>query len=139
MAQIFFVSEAAHELCDTAGLTQSQKMFAYQANEAGSYTDLATDFLWLNVDVDMPFTLTELQAKADELLAAEPLRLLRHLRTKLLEETDWMAVGDRTMSQAEIDYRQALRDLPANSPSVGFVDYANGDVTLTGVTWPTKP
>ena len=39
---------------------------------------------------------------------------VRRLRTRVLNETDWRAVKDRTMSQAWKDYRQALRDLPQN-------------------------
>lgn len=52
---------------------------------------------------------------------------IRDKRNALLAETDWWAVADRTMTQAEIDYRQALRDLPqqANFP--------------LDITWPTKP
>lgn len=38
--------------------------------------------------------------------------ILRKFRDDLLEQTDWRAVKDRTMSQAWKDYRQALRDLP---------------------------
>lgn len=53
--------------------------------------------------------------------------LNRIVRDKLLAETDWWAVADRTMTQAEIDYRQALRDVPAQA---GFPE---------NVTWPTKP
>ena len=51
----------------------------------------------------------------------------RQERNALLAETDWWAVADRTMTQAEIDYRQALRDVPAQA---GFPE---------NVTWPTKP
>jgi hypothetical protein len=40
---------------------------------------------------------------------------LRFERNNLLTETDWMAASDRTMSSAETAYRQALRDLPANT------------------------
>ena len=48
-------------------------------------------------------------------------------RDALLAETDWWAVSDRTMTQAETDYRQALRDVPQQE---GFpID----------ITWPTKP
>ncbi|WP_291810409.1 phage tail assembly chaperone [Limnobacter sp.] len=66
---------------------------------------------------------------------------LRHLRTKLLLETDHWAYQDApTMTQAQIDYRQALRDLPANTTTsdIGFGTDGYG-LTLTGVTWPTKP
>ena len=37
---------------------------------------------------------------------------LRKFRDDLLDQTDWRAVKDRTMSQTWKDYRQALRDLP---------------------------
>ena len=52
---------------------------------------------------------------------------VRSERDILLAETDWWSCSDRTMTQAEIDYRQALRDVPAQA---GFP---------TDITWPTKP
>ena len=51
----------------------------------------------------------------------------RKQRNIMLEETDWWAVQDRVMSQAEIDYRQALRDVPAQE---GFP---------LNIDWPIKP
>ena len=69
-----------------------------------------------------------------ELQAAEPLRLLRVERDRLLAECDWWASSDLTMSAKRKSYRQALRDLPASaSPSL------DESGQLTGVTWPTKP
>jgi len=59
--------------------------------------------------------------------AAEPMRLLREERDRLIAETDWMANSDVTMSDAWRTYRQALRDLPANT-----TDPANP-------VWPTEP
>lgn len=57
---------------------------------------------------------------------------LRFIRDQLLAATDWMAVSDRTMTQAQIDYRQALRDLPETAdPQLD----ENGN--LTNVTWPS--
>jgi hypothetical protein len=77
-------------------------------------------------------TEAQIQAKIAELEAAEPLRQLRQQRNQLLSETDWMAVADRTMTQAQIDYRQALRNLPETAdPQLD----ENGN--LTNVTWPT--
>jgi hypothetical protein len=74
----------------------------------------------------------EIQTKIAELEAAEPLRQLREQRNQLLQQSDWMAVSDRVMTQAQIDYRQALRDLPATAdPQLD----ENGN--LTNVTWPT--
>ena len=42
---------------------------------------------------------------------------LRMFRCDCLNNTDWLAVKDRTMSQAWKDYRQALRDLPQDHAS----------------------
>ena len=85
---------------------------------------------WLSVDKTQPSE-AEIQAKIAELQAAEPLRQLREQRNQLLQQTDWMAVSDRTMTQAQIDYRQALRDLPQTAdPQLD----ENGQ--LTNVTWP---
>ena len=52
---------------------------------------------------------------------------LRAKRTKLLAETDYLALSDATLNADMRTYRQALRDLPANTS-----DPANP-------TWPTKP
>lgn len=53
--------------------------------------------------------------KQNELQAAEDLRLLRVERDKRLAETDWWMLSDTaTPSQAQLDYRQALRDITAS-------------------------
>ena len=73
----------------------------------------------------------EIQAKIAELTAAEPMRLLRIERDRLIQQTDWWVLPDRTATPAQLAYRQALRDLPANStPALD----ENGN--LTGVEWP---
>ena len=41
---------------------------------------------------------------------------IRAMRDQELDETDWRAVSDRTISQDWIDHRQALRDLPQDFP-----------------------
>jgi len=80
-----------------------------------------------------PPTEEQIQSKLAELTAAEPLRQLRQQRNQLLAQTDWMAVSDRVMTQTQIDYRQALRDITTQTPSLD----SNGN--LTGITWPTAP
>ena len=40
---------------------------------------------------------------------------VRAERNQLLEDTDWQASSDYTMSDAQKTYRQALRDLPATN------------------------
>lgn len=75
-----------------------------------------------------------IQAKIVELQAAEPMRLLRQQRDQLLTQTDWWVLPDRTATQAQLDYRQSLRDLPQNSsPKLD----ENGQ--LINVNWPEKP
>jgi len=70
---------------------------------------------------------TLVDAAATELATESAWSSLRTKRTKLLAESDWMANSDVTMSDAWRTYRQALRDLPANTS-----DAANP-------VWPTKP
>ena len=77
----------------------------------------------------------EIFVKAQKLQAAEPMRLLRQQRDQKLALTDWMAVSDRTMTPAQIDFRQSLRDMPANNPDVALNDAGE----LINVTWPTEP
>jgi len=85
---------------------------------------------WLDSIQTKP-TEEEIQVKIAELQAAEPMRLLREQRNQLLQKSDWMAVSDRTITQTQIDYRQALRDLPETAdPQLD--DQGN----LTNVTWP---
>lgn len=77
----------------------------------------------------------ELTAKITELQAAEPMRQLRLERTRLLAQSDWMAVSDRTMTPEQIAYRQGLRDMPADNPDVAL----NEAGELINITWPTEP
>jgi len=69
----------------------------------------------------------ELLAKSAEIPEILNWRDLRRKRDRLLAETDWWANSDVTMTDEQRIYRQALRDLPANTE-----DPANP-------VWPTKP
>jgi len=74
--------------------------------------------------------------KKTELTNAEPMRLLRVERDRLLAETDWMANSDVTLADNWKTYRQALRDLPASaSPKLS----SDGSLDMSSVTFPTKP
>jgi hypothetical protein len=75
----------------------------------------------------------QIQAQIAELEAAEPMRLLRLERTRLLAESDWMANSDVTMTEEWRVYRQALRDITTQTPSL------DNQGNLTGITWPTPP
>ena len=61
------------------------------------------------------------------LSADDQLRQLRVERNKRLGITDVWALSDRTMTQAQIDYRQALRDITKTATS------------LDDVSWPEQP
>ena len=76
----------------------------------------------------------EIQAKIAELEAAEPMRLLKEERNQRIAATDWRFLSDQTPSQEWIDYRQALRDLPANS-----TPELDEDGNLINVNWPVEP
>mgnify|MGYP003133241768 CR=1 FL=1 len=76
---------------------------------------------------DWGTTWSEVKEKADEIKAAEPMKLLRAERDRRLAEVDWWASSDLTMSDERKAYRQELRDITKSATS------------LDDVTWPTKP
>jgi len=84
------------------------------AIESSSPSDWGTDWAAVN-------------AKQAELAAAEPMKLLRAERDRLIAETDWWASSDLTMTAAQTTYRQALRDITETYSS------------LADVVWPSKP
>jgi hypothetical protein len=77
----------------------------------------------------MPFTIAELDTKADELAAAQPLLMLRNARNDRLKSSDWTQGADvpDDIKLAWQPYRQALRNITET--------YSN----LDEVIWPTKP
>jgi len=79
----------------------------------------------------VPFTAEEIaerEAYIRDVLPVEQLAALRFKRNQLLAETDYLGLPDLGGFSAEMTaYRQALRDLPANT-----TDPANP-------VWPTKP
>ena len=89
--------------------------------------DNLSTLVWLSEDITQPSN-EDIEAKATELTNAEPLRLLRTERNRLLAETDyWNASDTPDMSDEQIAYRQALRDITETYTS------------LDDVVWPTKP
>lgn len=62
---------------------------------------------------------------SDEEIAEGNLRLLRKQRNQELAETDWWATSDRTMTVAQKEYRQALRDITKNATSVSDAVFPN--------------
>ena len=71
--------------------------------------------------------IAEREAYARDVVPVIQLEQLRQRRNQLLTETDYLALADSTLTDEMRSYRQALRDLPANT-----VDPANP-------VWPVKP
>ncbi len=106
------------------------------------------EFVWIGLEYsglnykggDTVPTESEIDAEVTRLNNAEPMRLLRAERDRLLTACDWVVTMHKELGTnipaAWKTYRQALRDLPASaSPSLN----SNGDLDLTSVTWPTEP
>ena len=93
-----------------------------------------SNFTWLESDTAP--TESEIDAEVTRLNNAEPMRLLRLERDRLLTACDWRASSDLTLSDSWKTYRQALRDMPASaSPKVN----SDGELDMTSVTFPTEP
>jgi len=83
---------------------------------------------WQDDKIKKP-TDSQITAKYNELVAAEPLNEVRMIRNAKLAESDWTQSRDITLSN-DADwktYRQALRDITDDATS------------LDDVTWPEKP
>ena len=121
-------------------MIQNVKIYLDAINSLGEYPFSFIGELKTYEDIDWIYpqdkpSKQDVEAKYQEILNQEPMRLLREERNRLLSKTDWWAVADRTMTTEQTAYRTALRDLPANSPNVALDDNGN----LINVTWPTKP
>jgi hypothetical protein len=81
-------------------------------------------------------TKTEVIDKIAELDALEPMRLLRIERNKKIALTDWRVLPDQPSSDDWVNYRQALRDLPASASPKLNSDY---ELDFSSFTWPTEP
>ena len=93
-----------------------------------------SDLSW--TDSSTKPTESEIDAEVIRLTNAEPMRLLRVERDRLLKACDWRASSDLTLSTAWKTYRQNLRDLPASaSPKLD----ADGNLDMSSVTFPTEP
>ena len=103
--------------------------------------EIYENLLWLDDNTEKP-TEEEINAKIQELLAAEPLRELREERNKKLQETDWTQYRDVSLSNDSDwqTYRQSLRDLPQNfSPIIDMITEDGYPIVKEKTDWPEKP
>ena len=85
--------------------------------------DIPYDIEGNTITVDMD----DYNAIASDIIAELDLKQLRAKRDILLAETDWWMMPDRTATDEQIAYRQALRDI------------TNTYTSLEDVVWPTTP
>jgi hypothetical protein len=97
-----------------------RKVIGKTSNDTAIESDKTSDF---------GVTWKQVSDKMKVLKDAEPMRLLRLERDRLLAETDWWASSDLSSSftDAQKKYRQDLRDITKSATS------------LDDVTWPSKP
>jgi hypothetical protein len=125
-----YIQKALNELINTGWhLDNPQPTTEAEFNERFSIQTGVSgqDAVMSNNPSDFGVTWSQVQTKAAELEAAAPLELLREVRDAFLAETDWWASSDLTMTQAQRDYRQELRDITDTYSSID------------DVVWPTKP
>tara|TARA_E500000178_G_scaffold348494_1_gene403684 strand:+ start:719 stop:1042 length:324 start_codon:yes stop_codon:yes gene_type:complete len=91
------------------------------------WTVRGTEIEWHSKDISQPSD-DVINAKIDELKAAEPMRLLREERNRLIAETDhWVLSDTAEATSAQTKYRQQLRDITKTATS------------LDDVSWPEVP
>ena len=117
--------------------TISEALLVWKPNS--EYTLRGSTYIGLEWESsDTKPTESEVTAKIKELNDAEPMRLLRVERDKLLTDCDWTQSRDITLSNDDAwkTYRQALRDLPAKSnPKLT----ESGKLDMSSISWPDKP
>ena len=72
--------------------------------------------------------------------SSEKLEDIRQLRNEKLEQTDYLATSDNTMSDEIKTYRQSMRDIPQNYSEADYDDLLARDEqgNLTHTVW-SKP
>ena len=90
-----------------------------------AHTDGTTEMVPFSAEEELEFdnAAAAWDAGANDRAFAE----LRKERDRRLHDTDWWASSDLSITEDQTTYRQALRDLPANT------------VDPTDITWPDAP
>ena len=118
-------------LVDAYGLALKKLNIIYNSYSGGDFDSFYSNTILRSASesLDRTSILTAFEAAKTEVA----LDLLRTERNKLLSECDWMANSDVTMTEQWRSYRQALRDITTQTPTLD----ENGQ--LTAITWPTAP
>tara|TARA_Y100000592_G_scaffold74325_1_gene115874 strand:- start:60 stop:443 length:384 start_codon:yes stop_codon:yes gene_type:complete len=95
------------------------------------------NIIWDNPSASGLPTNDQIITKAKELSVNNAVNAMRQTRNMILQETDWMANSDVTMSDDWKKYRQDLRDI-TDTVTDDEIRYAMGD-DINHSNWPTKP
>ena len=95
------------------------------------------NIIWDNPSASGLPTNDQIVTKAKELSVNNAINAMRETRNIIIQESDWMANSDVTMSDEWKKYRQDLRDI-TTTVTDDTVRYAMGD-DITHAGWPTKP
>ena len=117
---------------DDAIRTFTQEGYSREVLEHGVGT-----IIWDNPSASGLPTDDQIITKAKELSVNNAVNAMRQTRNMILQETDWMANSDVTMSDDWKKYRQDLRDI-TKTVTDDKVRYAMGD-DMFHSGWPTKP
>ncbi len=105
-----------------------------------SFSNTYASIEWSSRNNQTKPTEEQCNAKLTEITNAESGRLLRIERNRLIAETDWTQLKDIDLDIIRErnwkNYRQALRDLPANS-NPKLTEF--GTLDMSSVNWPDKP
>ena len=117
---------------DDAIRTFTQEGYSREVLEDGVGT-----IIWDNPSASGLPTDDQIITKAKELSVNNPINAMRQTRNMILQESDWMANSDVTMSDEWKKYRQDLRDI-TDTVTDDTIRYAMGD-DINHSSWPTKP
>ena len=110
-----------HAIADCIGTDEVTGGWVFNLGHRWEHLD------WITTEYTKP-TEAEYDAAVTARQNGEAIQMLRDVRNGKLRETDHWAYQDTpTMTQAQTDYRQALRDITDTYTS------------LDDVVWPTKP
>ncbi len=108
------------------------------------YNDPTTEeeFKLLKYDSPTPITWQQYQAAIPIVLQKKGIKLLRYLRNKDLQASDWIMTVDNQMTiqnfQEFIDYRQRLRDFITESTIIIWKAFPN-ELDLEAMNYPKLP
>lgn len=108
-------------------LIQNNKVIDIQEIEFEVHETLSWVDCDNSVQIGWTYDGTNFETNIPTITTEQKLTNLRNARDSLLANTDWWVLPDRTATDEQLAYRQALRDI------------TNTYTSLDDVVWPTRP